>query len=86
MKRYEIILTTNEKLVGTAKEVADQLRSTSKFEQDISTRKFMKRMANRIKIAYGQKINTWSYKWFVESLIKSDLVKTYKILKNEKEK
>lgn len=82
MTKYKIKFITNETLIGDSKQIADQLRASSKFESHLTTRKYMRRLSQRIRFVYGQRVSTWTYDRFIKTLIKTKFVEDYSIIED----
>lgn len=79
MIHFEIEMYSGEKLVGSAKQIADQLRLSSRFEYDHPTSDYIARMAKRHNNIYKHKLIGISALLFCLSLRNSPLVKNYKL-------
>jgi len=85
-KIYKVTLKSGESFIGNAKAIATQMRDSSKMEQGISVRQYVRNYAKRHGIVYGSKLPTINYDKFVRSFLYSPMVRELVVIEKSKNK
>ena len=80
--RYHLVFENNKSYTGTAEEIAQQLRDTSLFEEDLKIRDYLKNFAKRHNQFLHPKVIAADVTAFLLTLASSPIIKHLYVLRD----